>query len=599
MYRNIEKKSIKANIVVVDSGLEYCYQKAKNIKGGICFQQNNDGQIIENKSYNDIFGHGTAIFHIINDNCNDATFYFIKIFDDTPECNQDLLIHSLEYIYENISCDFILLSSGAVFLKDVKKFNDITKKLYDNNRSIIISAFNNEGALSYPAAGEFVIGVDSSPNINQKESHYIINGSPINIFCSQRSYRVTWLNGKKLIQKGNSYSAAYFVSKLFHAFCQTKSKNKEVLLQHIRNKSNELSFEQPCLKQILSPSFLSKKSKLRAIAFPFSKEIRALAANEDLLCVNIINYYDVRQSGKTNLKVCDVLGYSDNTKIIKSIDSIELEDDYDLIICGHLDLINQITKCDWNKKLKEIAYRKQKIIYFFDYDPDRTSDNIYSPPFIQKYNGCTFGKMWQINAPVLGVFGTSSIQGKFSLQLKLRRAFLNDGYSISQVSTEPTGALFGMDFVCPIGYGSSIKLSGNDAAKFYNQIIHECDKFNPDLILIGGQSSTLPHNYYNEQYLTFSQTEFLFGTIPDAVVLVINEFDDISYIKRTIKFIESSIQSKVITCVISPVKTVTFCDNFAFNHSNLSEKLEVPVFDYHTQFNLIYQSIISYFGGAE
>ena len=270
-----------------------------------------------------------------------------------------------------------------------------------------------------------------------------------------------------------------------------------------------------------------------------------------------------------------------------------------MIICGHLDLINQVTKSNWNKKLKEIAYRKQKYLYFFDYDSDRTLDNIYSPPFIKKYNGYTLGKMWQINAPVLGIFGTSSIQGKFSLQLKLRRTLLNDGYAIRQVSTEPTGALFGMDFVCPIGYNSSIKLSGNDAAKFYNQIIHECDKYDPDLIIVGCQSATIPHNFYNEQYFTFQQIEFLFGTIPDAIVLVINEFDDINYIKRTIKFIESSIQSKVISCVISPVTKVVFNGDFTCDHSNLSSILEVPVFDYHTQFNLIYQSILNYFGGAE
>ena len=589
----------EANIVIIDSGLEHCFQQRKNIKGGICFHVNNNGDISRNEDYDDMFGHGTAIFNIINNDCPDATFYCVKIFNDKPECNQDLLLYALNYVYEYIKCDFILLSSGTVLLKNIKEFDNITKKLYEDNKSIIVSAFNNEGALSYPAAGEYVIGIDSSPNIKQEESHYIIEGSPVNILCSQRSYRVTWLNGNRLIQKGNSYSAAHFLSKLFHAFNQTKSKNKDILLQYIKNKSNEISFDLPCFKQLLTPSFLSERNKMRAIAFPFSKEIKALAANEDLLNVEIINYYDVRQSGKISLKISDVLGYSDNNKTIKCIDSIELEDNFDLIICGHLDLINQVTKSNWNKKLKEIAYRKQKYLYFFDYDSDRTLDNIYSPPFIKKYNGYTLGKMWQINAPVLGIFGTSSIQGKFSLQLKLRRTLLNDGYAIRQVSTEPTGALFGMDFVCPIGYNSSIKLSGNDAAKFYNQIIHECDKYDPDLIIVGCQSATIPHNFYNEQYFTFQQIEFLFGTIPDAIVLVINEFDDINYIKRTIKFIESSIQSKVISCVISPVTKVVFNGDFTCDHSNLSSILEVPVFDYHTQFNLIYQSILNYFGGAE
>ena len=191
MYKKVENKIIEVNIVVIDSGLEHQYQKEKSIKGGICFQQNNDGRIIENKNYNDVFGHGTAIVRMLNNNCYDATFYFIKIFDDKPECNQDLLIHSLKYIYKNIRCDFILLSSGTVLLRNIAEFDNITKKLYENNNSIIVSAFNNQGALSYPAASEFVIGVDSSPSITRKESHYIIKGSPINILCNERSYRVT------------------------------------------------------------------------------------------------------------------------------------------------------------------------------------------------------------------------------------------------------------------------------------------------------------------------------------------------------------------------------------------------------------------------
>ena len=81
-----------------------------------------------------------------------------------------------------------------------------------------MSAYNNEGAISYPAAGDYVIGVDSSRSVSYRDEYYVLVGSPVNIVCHQRSFRVVWLNGRKIMQKGNSYSAAYCASLIFNAY---------------------------------------------------------------------------------------------------------------------------------------------------------------------------------------------------------------------------------------------------------------------------------------------------------------------------------------------------------------------------------------------
>lgn len=54
-----------------------------------------------------------------------------------------------------------------------------------------------------------------------------------------------------------------------------------------------------------------------------------------------------------------------------------------------------------------------------------------------------FGKLYLVNKPVICVAGTSSSQGKFSLQLSLREKFISAGYRIGQLGTEPTSLLFG------------------------------------------------------------------------------------------------------------------------------------------------------------
>ena len=52
----------------------------------------------------------------------------------------------------------------------------------------------------------------------------------------------------------------------------------------------------------------------------------------------------------------------------------------------------------------------------------------------------------------------------------------------------------------------------------------------------------------------FQQYAFLVATQPDAVILCINYFDELEYIRRTVQFIESSSPSKVIAFVVFPVK---------------------------------------------
>lgn len=53
--------------------------------------------------------------------------------------------------------------------------------------------------------------------------------------------------------------------------------------------------------------------------------------------------------------------------------------------------------------------------------------------------------MRKTSKPIVAICGTSSKQGKFHIQLELRKRFQSNGYKLFQTSTEPTGYLFGMD----------------------------------------------------------------------------------------------------------------------------------------------------------
>ena len=48
----------------------------------------------------------------------------------------------------------------------------------------------------------------------------------------------------------------------------------------------------------------------------------------------------------------------------------------------------------------------------------------------------TFGKLYKISKPVLGVFGTSSCQGKFTLQILLKELLEKSGYAVGHIGTD-------------------------------------------------------------------------------------------------------------------------------------------------------------------
>ena len=156
------------------------------------------------------------------------------------------------------------------------------------------------------------------------------------------------------------------------------------------------------------------------------------------------------------------------------------------------------------------------------------------------------GKLYRISKPVIGIYGTSSNQGKFTLQLELRKKFLENGYAVGQIGTEPSAQLFGMDYSYPMGFHSAVSIDGHDAVAYLNECIHSLCIKNCEIIITGSQASVLPCDTCNKSLFPLKQFNFLMGTQPDCMVLCINPYDDLDYIRRTIFFLESSVAGKVI-----------------------------------------------------
>lgn len=220
----------------------------------------------------------------------------------------------------------------------------------------------------------------------------------------------------------------------------------------------------------------------------------------------------------------------------------------------------------------------------------------------------TYGKLYHINKPVLGVFGTGSKQGKFTLQMILRNYFQNDGYKVGHIGTEPSALLFGCEKVYPMGYENSVDIKGFDSISLLNKYMYDIAD-DSEIIIVGSQSNTVPPLMGNQCYYTTKQIEFLMGTQPDAVILCFNAHDDEGYISRTINTIENLIETKVIASVMFPLKLKPgwagingvmekVTENDKENYKRyLKDKHDIPMFllDNEKSLEDLYNNCINYF----
>ena len=75
--------------------------------------------------------------------------------------------------------------------------------------------------------------------------------------------------------------------------------------------------------------------------------------------------------------------------------------------------------------------------------------------------------------------------------------------------------------------------------------------WDPDLILIGSQSGTIPYDILEHSTHSVTSIPFLLGTKPDACILVVNSIDPEDYIQDTLDAIRSIAKCKCIALAMA------------------------------------------------
>ena len=291
---------------------------------------------------------------------------------------------------------------------------------------------------------------------------------------------------------------------------------------------------------------------------------------------------------------------------------MDWEDDFDAVVLGHIETLQRISSMDIKSIIYDHCKRYGKNLIVFDPDLYPEESFIYSIKIDEEYVvNDTFDKLNLIEAPVVGVYGTSSRQGKFTVQLFLREIFSGKGYHVGQLGTEPSALLFGFDEAFPMGYNGGVSLEGYKAVLYLNKAMKRIQDKNPDIIITGAQSGTTLYWPGNLKHYPVHQTDMLWGTLPDAVVLCVNTYDEIHYIQRTIHLIESVYTSKVAALCLYPFEYLndwnmmvdkrTKCSQERLSElkRNLSKQTGLPCFEIadHDDMHKLCVRLISFFSG--
>ncbi|NMA67388.1 MAG: S8 family serine peptidase [Clostridiaceae bacterium] len=548
-----ELKGAGVKIAILDSGIKSDHPSfvTKPYKGVFLEYNENTGEVEICKDCTDKIGHGTAVYGIINRIVPGAKITVFKIFTDELELDSDTFTLFLEHVSKYDNFDIINLSLGTTLCENVAELNRLCEEISDRG-TMIVSAFDNGGAVSFPAALESVIGVDSSLDFKTIRAYQYVENGIVDIVGKGTFQRVAWNDPDYIISQGNSFTCAYITALIAEAIYsgvkgsvqikQWLKKNATVINSDEAPKNDRTKYEDLKIE--------------KAVLFPFNKEIHALVRYHNMLDFAIEGVYDVTKSSRVGAHVSKFLHKEKTDKefVIQDIKNLDLSS-FDTMILGHTDeLQTLIGEPNFTQNLIQHLVDNGKKIYAFDEHPNISNNIFYNRVDRSDVPLNQFGKLYQNTKPVLGVVGTSSRQGKFTLQLYLRQKFLEDGYGVGGLGTEPSSMLFGMEGTFPCGYNTSVHIYNEDIILYLNKLMWDISQKDNDIVIVGSQASVLTYATSNINTYPLVHQQYLQATAPDAIIICVNPFDEISFVVDCIKATEALSKGKVIAGVCFPMK---------------------------------------------
>lgn len=547
-------------VAVVDSGIEPNHPKIGAIAGGIGLYALADGSIQREDDFSDRAGHGTACAGIIRKLAPEVELYGVRVFDESLTTDGQSLVAAIAWAIEE-GMDVINLSLGIIDPAYKRPLAEICRKAVEANL-ILVGSQHNEGLESYPAELSDVIGVTWG-KIYDRYGYYYRPGQAIECVARGDQQRLCWLDGGETITGGTSFAAPH----LSAIVALIRQRVPKAGLTQVRDilAANALKSEEPGAITVERPGFPRYDWIGRAALYPYNKEMHALVRHAKHLHFTIAGIADPVGKGLVGKDAGEAIGVEPlGVRIAPKLgDALE---GADTLVLGYVDQLSRLGKKDLLREAIQMALdRGLNVFSFLAVDLETYADlydlarskglHLEFPDFdfadVQRCLAAQ-GSERTVDVPVVGVFGTSSQQGKFTLQLALRQKLIEQGYKVGQLGTEHHSALFGMDFSFPMGYAAPRELPLQYYGPYLDYKMREINAAKkPDIMLVGCQSGTIPYDVANHNTHTEPSIHFLLGTKPDACILVVNSTDSDAYIQDTLDGIRILGKAPVILLAMS------------------------------------------------
>ncbi len=580
-------------VAIVDSGIDQSHPKVGPVSGGADISIGAEGQIVYvEEDFTDRAGHGTACAGIIRKKAPAVELYSVRIFDASLSARGEALVAAVRWATEN-GMNVVNLSLGTTDVAFRESIDEACGEAVEAG-VILVAAEHNEGLESYPAVLSGAIGV-AGGKIYKKYGYYYRPGERVECVARGDEQRVCWLDRKEILIGGTSYAAPHITGIVALIREAYPGANPEKVRQVL--KANALTGAPPLVRQADAPASPPAHQSLgasmpgrspvsrppvslpvpeqsgasgfrwikRAAFYPFNKEMHGLVRFRDLLSFEIGGIADPVGKGLVGKDAGEAIGIAQvGVRIVPRLqDALK---GIDTLILGYVDELARMANRDVLKESIQTALDRGVHVFSFLPVPPTMYSDLYMVARKKAlkivYPNVSQGevrhilqrpqKQRAVDVPVLGVFGTSSQQGKFTVQLALRRKFLEMGYRVAQIGTEHHAELFGMDLAFPMGYASPLELPLQVYVPYLDHKMKEiCQKKEPEIMLVGSQSGTIPYDVVEHDTHSLPTIAFLLATKPDACILVVNSIDPDEYIRDTINAIQALGKTPTILLAMS------------------------------------------------
>ena len=549
-------------VAVIDTGVAMDHPNFRDVIIYPLAYRNNEIVPIESaQQKSDHYGHGTACCGIILKKAPCVTLFSIQALDENGMGSPEGILISLKWCLDN-AIDIINLSLGSVSASHAEAFLQLGKIARDRN-VIIFASYNDQGYDAIPASLENYIGVNGAA---LKGKYTYLWDDKNQCACAHGGrQRVAWpTHPFYIFESGNSFATAHMSGIMALIKQAYPDRSADFYLNLLRDNGQIVQKTVlPEMSEALWDKYNSDVFPInKAVIFAYTKEMHALLRYPDLTNIQIVGICDHVRTGKVGQKV--IYGGEKLTIMPMSVLDKALAN-ADTLIVSRTSQLSEMLHEDILPSILETAVDNMKNIYSLEYIDYATYPRIYNKA---KVNGLSirhpsigprelavakgmrslYGHLSD-STPIVGVFGTGRSQGKFSMQLELRRLFIQNGYDIKNVGTEMHSELFGFESYYPMEIMKSIRFSQWEMMEYLQGEIRRLELTKPkvDLMIVGSQSGTIPKNYLvNSPVQTLPSIAFLMGTVPHAYVLVVNAHDDEKYILDTIAALHAIGKGRVI-----------------------------------------------------